>query len=372
MITVPIHPHDKKKKSKNVVISRGNCVEKSGLTPFFTSAFMHVSLYHLGGNMLFLWALGGVLETRVGSLRYLKVYFLCILTSKIFSIILLILQALLTGSPLELENYHSLGASGAIAGIMGMFVVRCYFARIKLTIPFLFFPIFSVPLKVQGTLLTGLFFALDLVGSVNQFKMDSNINYWAHVGGYVGGFIIGYLMKLHKEAPREALEMKAERLSQKTLRRKDATSLYEEILWNEPENETALTYFFKLHRYNQKKREFYFGRLIQVLMKKDFSKARDFLDENFPNFLRSIPSAILVRFGLFYLRSGDLAKTCPCLELAAEKEGPWQPKAMFSLGLTYREIGRVQLARKTLEDVAGRFPATAFHHAALTALMALK
>ena len=95
---------------------------------------------------------------------------------------------------------------------------------------------------------------------------------------------MGYLMKLHHDAAEEAVEVKAERLSQKTLRKKDATELYEDILNRDPENEKAIHYLFKLHRYNQEKREHYFGRLIQVLAGKDFFQALSLFEDHYPQF----------------------------------------------------------------------------------------
>ena len=305
------------------------------------------------------------MESRIGPIRFLYVYFLSILFSGLFCFVLLILQTRFTNSSIILGEYHSLGASGAIAGIMGIFVVRCYFARIKMTIPLLFLPFFSLPMKIQGTVLTSLFFALDLSGSVTQFRTDSNIDYWAHVGGYAGGFLLGYLMKLHHDASKEAIEVKAERLSQKTLGKKDATELYEDILHRDPENEKAIRYLFKLHRHNQEKREHYFGRLIQVLAKKDFSQALSLFEDHFPNLMKAVPGPFLLRFGLYFHNSGLFEKAWPCLELAAERKGDWQPKAIYSLGLTYEEMGRFDLAKDNWSRVVKDFPNTPFQKFAL-------
>jgi membrane associated rhomboid family serine protease len=138
------------------------------LVSLFTCAFLHGDIWHLAVNMVALWVFGGVVESRIGPVRFLYVYFLSILFSGFFSFALLILQTKFSGSSIMLWEYHSLGASGAVAGVMGIFVVRCYFARIKMTLPLLFLPFLSLPLKIQGPVLTGLFFALDLSGSVKS------------------------------------------------------------------------------------------------------------------------------------------------------------------------------------------------------------
>ena len=91
------------------------------LISVFTSAFLHANFTHLAGNMIFLWVFGSTLEPRIGSLRYFLLYFLCIIASNIIVISLLIFQYVKLDSIYAINNFHSIGASGAIAGIMGIF-----------------------------------------------------------------------------------------------------------------------------------------------------------------------------------------------------------------------------------------------------------
>jgi len=132
------------------------------LISVFTSAFLHADFSHFAGNMIFLWVFGSAIEPRIGSLRYLLFYFLCIISSKLIVISLLIFQSAQLDSTYVLGNFHSIGASGAIAGIMGIFVVRCFFARISVSLPFFLIPFLSFSFKIQGVLLISLFFAIDI------------------------------------------------------------------------------------------------------------------------------------------------------------------------------------------------------------------
>jgi membrane associated rhomboid family serine protease len=121
---------------------------------FVTSMFLHSGNGHLWGNMLFLWAFGTVLEKRVGSGRFLKLYLLTGILSVLFGIVI---HWIFVGGA-----YHCWGASGAISGIMGIYAVRCYFKTLLMPLPLLgiFSLLFSVYLKVRvnALVLIGLFF----------------------------------------------------------------------------------------------------------------------------------------------------------------------------------------------------------------------
>jgi len=338
----------------------------------FSSAFLHADFSHLASNMVFIWVFGSAAEPRVGSLRFLFVYTVCIIASNVLDIVLLNLQANYLNSAIELGNYHSLGASGAIAGIMGLFVVRCFFARVTVSFPFLFLPFISLPLRIQATLLISIFFAFDLSGSIGQFEADgSQTDYWAHVGGYLGGFFMGYMMGLHKEAKNEALKVRAKRYSSVPYNNKNSSTLYEEILDKEPENEEALTYFFNLHRYNPAKAEQYYVRLIQLLIQNNFNQALELFNDHFPNFLKALPGDILLRFGLHFFNNADLQTARPCLEIASEKEGIWQAKAIMTLAQTFEGLGNKLYAEQLYKDVQKRFPDSAFHNEASSILKSI-
>ena len=106
---------------------------------------------------------------------------------------------------------------------------------------------------------------------------------------------------------------------------------------------------------------------MQVLVKKDFTQAISLFEDNYPNLIKKVPGQILLRFGLHFYRSCQFEKAWPCLELASEKEGSWQAKAMYSLGLTYKKMGRIALAERVFERIKESFPNSPFHKAALEA-----
>ncbi|MCF8111357.1 MAG: rhomboid family intramembrane serine protease [Desulfobacteraceae bacterium] len=139
------------------------------LVSVFTSTFLHGSIYHLLINMVFLWVFGSVLEARIKTGRFLLVYFFSIAASNLMFFCLLFFHLGFADISSGLTQFHSIGASGAVAGVMGAFAVRCFFARLSVTLPFLFLPFLSVAFRVQAAVLIALFFAADIAGSVHQF-----------------------------------------------------------------------------------------------------------------------------------------------------------------------------------------------------------
>jgi hypothetical protein len=316
--------------------------------------------------MIFLWVFGAVLEPRLGSGRFLLAYLAGIVISNTFCVILLFFKAISVGDFKAFWDYHSLGASGAVAGLMGLFAVRAYFARIKITVPFLYLPFLSFSLPVQAAILIGMFFSMDVAGGLTQFTdaAKTGVDYWAHVGGYVGGIAIGYLIKLHRDAACEASEVNAERLANKALPKKEAAGAWQEILARDPQNEKALQYFCRLYWYNAQKRAPYLGRLFRVLEKRDFFEALSLFESKYPGCLQSISGDVLLNFGLHFLRTGEFIKASSCLKTAGEKQGLWQAKALYSLAGAYEEMGRLNLAADMLEKVIILFPDSPFSRVA--------
>lgn len=155
--------------------------------PIVTSMFLHASWLHLIGNMWFLWIFGDNIEDYLGHFSYLLFYLVCGFAAAITHILLN------AGSRLP-----SVGASGAIAGVMGAYFVLYPKARVMMWFPPIFF--FHLP----AWLVLGYWFFMQfLSGAATSIAETSQTNggiaFWAHVGGFVAGVV---LIKVLPERPR--------------------------------------------------------------------------------------------------------------------------------------------------------------------------
>ena len=163
------------------------------LWPFLTSLFLHGSWLHLIANMWTLWIFGDNVEDRMGPVRFVAFYLVC---------------GVAAGVTHWLTNRDAvvpaLGASGAIAGVMGAYLVLYPRARIITLVPIIIFPVFiEVPAVV---FLLVWYFAQLLGGLVTnaQAVTASGIAFWAHVGGFVAGIVLHQLFIQPGRRPRSA------------------------------------------------------------------------------------------------------------------------------------------------------------------------
>jgi rhomboid family protein len=161
----------------------------SALVPFFTSMFLHGSWLHVIANMWALWIFGDNVEDHLGHFTYLVMYLLCGLAGGI------------THTLLNLgSTVPSVGASGAIAGIMGAYFVLYPKARVLMLVPFFF--VFFVWLPAWIVL--GYWFVVQFLSGAATSIAASNsggagVAFWAHVGGFVAGLV---LIRLFPSRPR--------------------------------------------------------------------------------------------------------------------------------------------------------------------------
>jgi membrane associated rhomboid family serine protease len=143
---------------------------------------MHAGLLHLGANMLFLFVFGPDIEYLCGHLRYLVFYLLC-------GVIGNVAQVWIVPS----SHVPAVGASGAIAGVLGAYLVSFPRSRVVTFVPLLFIPwIVEIPAIAYLVI----WFAMQLVSGLASLHlpgMDGGVAWWAHVGGFVAG-IVGVLV----------------------------------------------------------------------------------------------------------------------------------------------------------------------------------
>ncbi len=150
------------------------------LLPVFTSMFLHGSLLHVLGNMWMLWIFGDNVEDRMGHGRYLLFYLLC----GVAAVMVQTWSAPHATVPM-------IGASGAIAGVLGAYFLLFPRARILTFVPiFIFFYLFEIP----AVCFIGFWFVLQFLQGTTQLGSSSGaaggIAWWAHVGGFVGGMVL--------------------------------------------------------------------------------------------------------------------------------------------------------------------------------------
>lgn len=154
-------------------------------TPFtvyitlLTSMFMHGGIAHIFGNMLFLWIFGDNLEHRLGHVRYLIFYLICGLLASLAHVFTTVAFG---GNPL----IPSLGASGAISGVLGGYILLYPSRRVRVIM-------FSMLTQVPAFVAIGLWFVFQLIsglGLLGGGSQEGGVAYAAHIGGFIAGLVL--------------------------------------------------------------------------------------------------------------------------------------------------------------------------------------
>jgi rhomboid family protein len=151
-----------------------------GFLTVFTSMFMHGGWVHLGGNMRYLWIFGDNVEDRFGHLKFLVFYLLCGIAATFAQ------MAFNSGS-----NVPNLGASGAIAGVLGAYILLFPGARVRVLMGRSIVP-------VPALVVIGLWIVLQFIsgiGSITNRADTGGTAYMAHIGGFVAGFVLTFLFR---------------------------------------------------------------------------------------------------------------------------------------------------------------------------------
>jgi membrane associated rhomboid family serine protease len=161
------------------------------LIPVFASMFLHGGWLHLLGNMLFLFVFGRSVEDRFGHFKFLCLYLLSGLAGAILHIVLN------AGSRLP-----TIGASGAIAGVLGAYFVSFPRARITTLIPLIFF---FWTFELPAILVLGYWFLIQFVTGYQMLAIQSatggGVAWWGHVGGFVMGLFLALAFRPAKRGP---------------------------------------------------------------------------------------------------------------------------------------------------------------------------
>lgn len=158
----------------------------------FSSQFLHGGWWHLISNMVFLWVFGNNIEDRLGHFKYIIFYLACGALAALCQWFIGMDSAI-----------PSLGASGAISGILGAYLIR--FPR-TLVNTFVFLGIFITTLKVPAWVLIGVYIVQNVISGVADLQRAANMTmetggvaYWAHIGGFAFGLILGPLLGLFND-----------------------------------------------------------------------------------------------------------------------------------------------------------------------------
>jgi membrane associated rhomboid family serine protease len=159
-------------------------------TPLLTHMFVHGGWLHVIGNMVYLWVFGDNVEDRLGSGKYLVFYILCGIAAAIG-------QGIVQPEPM-------VGASGAIAGVLGAYVVMFPTARVSTLV---FLGIFITILQLPALIVIGFFIVLQVIDAVAELRLTAhqaaaNIAYFAHLFGFAAGILLLVLFRQRREQGR--------------------------------------------------------------------------------------------------------------------------------------------------------------------------
>jgi len=287
-----------------------------------SNIFLHGGDWHLWGNMAFLWAMGTVLEKRLGHGWLFSLY----LASGIAGNLLFVVTGYWTYGYLP----SLLGASGAIAGLMGVYAIRCYFKTMVFPFPVLGLFSFIIPIslkvRMNALVVIGLFFWADLSSGVEQIQgfNDENIAYWCHVGGMLTGILLAYRMNLgadalqekHLDTARDALEDRhwlGGDIGEKAVRE------YLQKDGSDPEAVILLARKVSNYSKPEEGRDLY-QKAVVILLKTDLKEALSVYREYFNKYLQPLRPDLQFRMAIIAEKEDDDDLATRTLEVLLKKE----------------------------------------------------
>ena len=352
---------------QNLVFLPGNPTWVNTPLSAIVHLFLHANSDHLWSNMLWLWALGTVVERRLGLGRFLAVYLMTGIAGALLS---LAMVYAFTG-----KHSHGLGASGAISGIIGIYLIRCYFKPMALPVPVLGFLSLPIPLnfkiRVNALLVLGYDFALDVRGGLAQLAgTGDKVGYLCHVMGLLAGMLLAHMMKCGEQARQERhLDLAAQvwrgrgadwRRWEPGLGVAEAEQALAAVLAQDPGHTEALLALarFQARTGNQKESKALFNKALHLLAGADLRATAAVYREYWNTYAQAGDLAPVTQYRLAHLlyAEGDYALAATAMEAVALRSPAnaiLKEKALYHCIRMLHETGDVEAA----DRLAQRFRA---------------
>jgi len=300
-----------------------------------TSLFFHGDLFHIIGNSIFLWLFGSFVEDKLGRQIFLFFYFFTGAAATL-------LHGIMVGLFLKDQVFVPLlGASGGISGIMGIFLYRCYYSKMKILFFFFFFPI---RIQIPTMIILPLWFLFDLLGGIDSIRgIPQNVAFWAHTGGFLAGF--GSCKYLHygTQAQIERLEFVADRSAEQHITYGRDIEAAEKLLQKVPENpELHLQLARAMSRWKTSPEgSDHYQRAIRHYVKKDPLKAMDVFIEFWKKYLSVFEPRLQLTLSMLLYKHGHTDLSSHTLRALIDSPQPpdfAMEQAYLSLAKIYKTI----------------------------------
>ena len=323
-----------------------------------TYMFMHGSTGHLFGNMIFLWIVGCMLEMGLGRIRYAVLY----LIGGLFAVWLYWLIYMSSTVPL-------VGASGAIAGLMGAFAVLFGKKKVKIFYSLGFY--FNY-IKIPAIVLLPIWLGNELYQLFGGGA--SHVAYVAHIGGLIGGALFGYIclkfsLGFNKDVIADTPVDEISPLIEKALKHiaeldmETGRQLLEKVLAKEPDNIDALTHLFNVYKLEPENKKFHqtAKKLIFELTRSynTYEKAHGIYQE----YIRHtdgprLSSQLYIQLSMMFIATGHLENAVKILTMLIKKvpDSPGVPTALLKLAGAYRQKGMVPKGQRCMQLICNRYP----------------
>ncbi|HVP78533.1 MAG TPA: rhomboid family intramembrane serine protease [Thermodesulfobacteriota bacterium] len=319
-----------------------------------TSMFFHAGFWHLLGNSIYLWVFGIFVEDKLGWKVYLFLYFLTGIASGL-------IHGMVVGLFMREGIFiPSLGASGAISGIMGIYLYRCYYSKIKLLIMVFFLPI---RVQIPAVVILSLWFLRDFIGGIDSIRgIYQNVAFWAHVGGFASGFGASKYLEYEIQARKEKLEFVADTQLNQYVGYDEGLKAAEKLLESDPDDpELNLNLGRVKTRFRTSPEgKDHYQKAIRRFLEKDPEKAVEVFIEYWKKYVTALEAKYQVRLSLLLNKNRHIDLSAHSLQSLINSDQPLDfhmEKAYLSLAKIYREhLNRADLAQYVYEKFLNKFP----------------
>lgn len=311
--------------------------------------FMHVDILHLFYNMVFLLLFGVVLEDRIGKLPFTAIF----ITSGIIGA--LIHKSIVDAFIPDLSGAPMIGASGAVSGVMGAFLCRCYFRKTN----FVAMPWGMIPsvIRVRAWMLMFFFLVIDVVWGAKHSEGDFlMLAHWTHIGGFITGFGIALAVGYRKQGAIENYRAIGLSLMKEGTNLDDADKYFKRILETEPQDFNAMASLGELHSkiaLTKKGNEYFRRAVLESYKSGNLELAVDIYIRYFPRYFGTFPLTTQLVFTRSLVNYGHQQLAAQTLEkwIEANPASPnWNSAAHELLNL-YRKAGDLGMVEKLTGEI---------------------